>query len=191
MQPLIWMVRYFNWMLRWPCSLVINRVWQIRSTKEVGREAHGWPRTTSMPLDGVAKVIVLMANSLKLISAQTLRSMSFVIPFLASDSFPSSPGSWNMNVPGVAIGCVKACAGGLGRKNLWIVVRLNISGHGFILCGTESTKNMSTCYKSYGLVDLYQFLRIKCILPAWFLNFKEQRHAHQQQKVLYNNGWLP
>jgi hypothetical protein len=42
----------------------------------------------------------------------------------------------------------------------------------FILCGTESTKNISTQYKSYGLVDLYQFLSIKCVLPAQYLNFE-------------------
>ncbi len=41
--------------------------------------------------------------------------------------------------------------------------------HGFILCGTKSTKIISTWYKSYGLVDLYQFLHIKCILPVQFL----------------------
>jgi hypothetical protein len=32
--------------------------------------------------------------------------------------------------------------------------------HGFILCGAESTKIISTQYKSYGLIDLYQFLHI-------------------------------
>ncbi len=43
--------------------------------------------------------------------------------------------------------------------------------HSFILCGTESSKSISTQYKSYSLVDLYQVLHIKCILPARFLNF--------------------
>ncbi len=42
--------------------------------------------------------------------------------------------------------------------------------HGFMLCGTESTKNISTRYKSYGIVDLYQFLHRKCVLPVQFLN---------------------
>ncbi len=69
--PTIWMVRYFDRMLRWSCSLVINRVWQIRSAKEVGQEARGWLRTTSMPLDRVAKFMLLTVNSLKLIYAHT------------------------------------------------------------------------------------------------------------------------
>ncbi len=69
--PTFWMVRYFNQMLRWSCSLVINRVWQIRSAKEVGWEASGWLRITSMLLDGVAKVLLLTVGSLKLISAYT------------------------------------------------------------------------------------------------------------------------
>ncbi len=120
----IWMEGYFDRMLNWSCSLVINRVWQIRSAKEVGQEARGWLRTTSMPLDGVAKVMLLTVDSLKLISAHTWRSMSFVIPFLALYSLSSSPGSWYVNVPGVAIGCVKACAGGLGRNNFWWFARL-------------------------------------------------------------------
>jgi hypothetical protein len=74
-----------------------------------------------MPLDRVAKVMLLTIDSLKLISAHTWRSMSFVIPFLALDSLLSSPGSWNVNVPGVANGCVKACAGRLGRKNYLMI----------------------------------------------------------------------
>ncbi len=42
--------------------------------------------------------------------------------------------------------------------------------HGFFLCGTESTKIICTWYKSYSLVDLYQFLHMKCILLVQFLN---------------------
>jgi hypothetical protein len=38
--------------------------------------------------------------------------------------------------------------------------------HGFMLCGTESIKIISAWYKSYGLVDSYQFLHIKFVLPA-------------------------
>ncbi len=60
-----------------------------------------------MPLDGVAKVMLLMLDSLMLISAHTWRSMSFVIPFLALDSLSCLPGSWNVNVPSAANGCVK------------------------------------------------------------------------------------
>jgi hypothetical protein len=40
-----------------------------------------------------------------------------VIPFFALDSLSNSPGSWSVNVLGVAIVCGKACAGWLGRKN--------------------------------------------------------------------------
>jgi hypothetical protein len=61
-------------------------------------------------------------------------------------------------------------------KSLWQSVCWNRLG--FIMCRTESTKNISTWYKSYSLVDLYQFLLIKCVLLAKFLN--------QQQKVLYH-----
>ncbi len=74
-----------------------------------------------MPLDGVAKIVSLTVDSLKVIFAHTWRSMSFVIPFLALDSLSSSPGSWNVNVPVIASGCVKACAGGLGRKNFLMI----------------------------------------------------------------------
>jgi hypothetical protein len=75
--------------------------------------------------------------------------------------------------------------------------------HGFILCGTESTKIISTRYKSYGLVDLYQFLHIKCILPAQFLNlpfrrgttyitiFRSQTHNPQHTTQNNQNGPLP
>ncbi len=70
-----------------------------------------------MPLDGVAKVMSLMVDSLKLIFAHTWRSMSFVIPLLALNSLSSLLVSWNVNVPGVASGCMNACAGGLSRKN--------------------------------------------------------------------------
>jgi hypothetical protein len=50
------------------------------------------------------------------------------------------------------------------------IIAAAVAGHHFILCGTEITKIISTRYKSYGLVDLYQFLRIKCVLPVQFLN---------------------
>jgi hypothetical protein len=39
--PTIQMVRYFDQMLRWSYSFVINKVWQIRPAKEVGPEARG------------------------------------------------------------------------------------------------------------------------------------------------------
>ncbi len=55
--PTIWMVRYFDQMLRWSYSLVINNVWQIRSAKEMGQKARGRRRIISMTLEGVAKVI--------------------------------------------------------------------------------------------------------------------------------------
>ncbi len=50
------------------------------------------------------------------------------------------------------------------------LIQMELSGfrHGFILCGTESTKIISTRYTSYSLVDLYQFLHITCVLLAWF-----------------------
>jgi hypothetical protein len=37
----IWMERYLNQMLRWSCSLVISRVWQIRPARVVDRAVHG------------------------------------------------------------------------------------------------------------------------------------------------------
>jgi hypothetical protein len=51
----------------------------------------------------------------------------------------------------------------------------------FILCGTESTKNISTRYKTYSLVDLHQLLHIKCILLAQFSNFGEQQHINNKR----------
>ncbi len=45
------------------------------------------------------------------------RSTSFVIPFLASDSFSSSSGSWNVNVPGAALAWGKPSTDRLDRKN--------------------------------------------------------------------------
>ncbi len=74
-----------------------------------------------MPLDRATKVMLLKVDSLKLISAHIRRSMSFVIPFLATDSLSSLPGSWNVDVPGVTNGCVKACASGLGGKNFLMI----------------------------------------------------------------------
>ncbi len=74
--------------------------------------------------------------------------------------------------------------------------------YGFILCGTESTKIISTRYKSYGLIDLYRFLHIKCILPARFLNllfhqsttyitiFHSQTHNPQPTTQNNQNGPL-
>ncbi len=76
-------------------------------------------------------------------------------------------------------------------------------GHGFILCGTESTKNISTQYKSYGLIDLYQFLHRKCVLPVRCLNLPFHQsttyisifclQTHNPQHVTQNNqnGPLP
>ncbi len=78
-----------------------------------------------------------------------------------------------------------------------------VPGHGFILCGTKSTKNISTRYKSYGLVDLYQFLLIKCVLLARFLNLPFHQstthitifcsRTHNPQHTAQNNqhGPLP
>ncbi len=44
-----------------------------------------------------------------------------MIPFLALDSSSSLVGNRNVNMLGVANGCVKACVGGLGRKNFLMI----------------------------------------------------------------------
>ncbi len=55
-------------------------------------------------------------------SMQMWSNMSLVIPFLALDSFSSSPGSWKVKVLGAAITWGKLRLSVLGRKNLiiWI-----------------------------------------------------------------------
>ncbi len=72
-----------------------------------------------------------------------------------------------------------------------------------MVSSTESTKKNSTQYKSYSLVDLYQFLHIKCILPAQFLNllfhqsttyismFRTKTHNPQHTTQNNQNGPLP
>ncbi len=67
---------------------------------------------------------------------------------------------------------------------LHLVILLIWRRHGFILCGTESTKIISTWYKSYGLLDLYQFLHIKCVLLAQFLNLPFH-HSNTYMTIFY------
>ncbi len=76
-------------------------------------------------------------------------------------------------------------------------------GHGFILCGTESTKMISTWYKSYSLIDLYWFLHIKCVLLARCSNltfhqsttyitiFRSRTHNPHHTTQNNQNGPLP
>ncbi len=47
--------------------------------------------------------------------------------------------------------------------------------------GQKVPKNISTRCTSYGLIDLYQFLHTKFVLPARFLNFSKKWHINNKK----------